>query len=523
MTQEEKARAYDEVLNKLRHFIAKGVDPLITRADVQDFFPELKESEDEKVRKEIVRFIQMEVDDEIVGNKWLAWLGKQGDYANFRDKAQVGDRITKNEDGVLVNLSQLKRVAKPSEKKGEQKASYTTIVKTGDGGINALVTRELPTDSEQKPADKVESHFHVEKGKWYMCIKNNVGITKGNAYYGISDGYIIDDNGRKYNCKNWAVFQGYLRLWDITIDARDGDVLYLQHDGKEHIIIYKGVIKERFRTFVSAYCAYNGIVDAFCFADVSRYADLAYGGIVPATKEQRDTLLKAMVDAGYTFDFEKKELKKIEPKPEENKGNICGISPNSAWSEEDEENFCSVYLDVKSARQNTVNSLSGDLKEQEQKRMDEVISWLESLKGRVQPKQEWSEEDKYMYDILCGTIENTDINENTKYKLISWLKSLKDRVGCEAICTTTKEWSEEDEQHIDSLLKRLDSLCKNKFERTRFAISEDRDWLKSLRPQNRWKPSEEQMEELEEVIESNCFHTLILQELLEQLKKLKEE
>ena len=32
------------------------------------------------------------------------------------------------------------------EKQGEQKASYATIVETGDGGINALVTRELPTD-----------------------------------------------------------------------------------------------------------------------------------------------------------------------------------------------------------------------------------------------------------------------------------------------------------------------------------------------------------------------------------------
>ena len=35
-----------------------------------------------------------------------------------------------------------------------------------------------------------------------------------------------------------------------------------------------------------------------------------------ATKEQRDTLMKAMADAGYTFDFESKELKKIEGKIE---------------------------------------------------------------------------------------------------------------------------------------------------------------------------------------------------------------
>jgi hypothetical protein len=40
---------------------------------------------------------------------------------------------------------------------------------------------------------------------------------------------------------------------------------------------------------------------------------------------------------------------------------------------------------------------------------------------------------------------------------------------------------EEDEQHIDSLLKRLDGLCRNEFERTRFAINEDEDWLKSLK------------------------------------------
>ena len=38
-------------------------------------------------------------------------------------------------------------------------------------------------------------------------------------------------------------------------------------------------------------------------------------GAHPATKEQRDTLIKAMADAGYAFDFEKKELKKIEQKP----------------------------------------------------------------------------------------------------------------------------------------------------------------------------------------------------------------
>ena len=36
--------------------------------------------------------------------------------------------------------------------------------------------------------------------------------------------------------------------------------------------------------------------------------------VYPATKEQRDTLFAKMKEAGYIWDAEKKELKKIEQK-----------------------------------------------------------------------------------------------------------------------------------------------------------------------------------------------------------------
>ena len=77
-------------------------------------------------------------------------------------------------------------------------------------------------------------------------------------------------------------------------------------------------------------------------------------------------------------------------------------------------------------------------------------------------------------------------------------------------------WSEEDEQHIDSLLKRLDGLCRNEFERTRFAINEDMDWLKALKPQNTWKPSDEQMKQLHKY----CPDNRPLTQLYQDLKKL---
>ncbi len=44
------------------------------------------------------------------------------------------------------------------------------------------------------------------------------------------------------------------------------------------------------------------------------YYNMFVYNIHPATKEQRDLLFQKMEEAGYEWDGEKKELKKIEPK-----------------------------------------------------------------------------------------------------------------------------------------------------------------------------------------------------------------
>ena len=76
MTLEQKAKAYDEAVERARK-LQENSNGMILKKWLWNIFPELKESEDERVRKDIIRFIQMEVEDEIVGNKWLAWLEKQ--------------------------------------------------------------------------------------------------------------------------------------------------------------------------------------------------------------------------------------------------------------------------------------------------------------------------------------------------------------------------------------------------------------------------------------------------------------
>lgn len=49
---------------------------------------------------------------------------------------------------------------------------------------------------------------------------------------------------------------------------------------------------------------------AFTDEEVSYHSKTWTCNLYPATKEQRDTFMKAMNDAGYEWDSEKKELKK---------------------------------------------------------------------------------------------------------------------------------------------------------------------------------------------------------------------
>lgn len=58
----------------------------MTRESLEYLFPELAESEDEKISKEIVDFICWETDNGSITkehlektNSWLAWLEKQGE------------------------------------------------------------------------------------------------------------------------------------------------------------------------------------------------------------------------------------------------------------------------------------------------------------------------------------------------------------------------------------------------------------------------------------------------------------
>ena len=167
LTIEEKAKCYDEAIERAKK-IHKYSSDLAEIKRIEQIFPELKESEDERISKEIIDII----DSYDVAHlraaglpsripKYIAWLEKQGKHANFLSKIQVGDKVTRNEDGELVNLSQLNRVAKPAEE-----YNITGIKsKNAQGKLGEMIKNLKSVNEvlEQKPADKVEPKLHELK------------------------------------------------------------------------------------------------------------------------------------------------------------------------------------------------------------------------------------------------------------------------------------------------------------------------------------------------------------------------
>ena len=126
MIMEDYEKKYKEALLKMQKKVEAGV---VDECYVEDVFSELKESKNERIRKAIFNCVKWFGFNscffkDVSQEECLAWL--EGEHANFLNKIQVGDKVTRNKDGALVNLSQLNRIAKKNEKQGEQKPAEFT-------------------------------------------------------------------------------------------------------------------------------------------------------------------------------------------------------------------------------------------------------------------------------------------------------------------------------------------------------------------------------------------------------------
>lgn len=93
---------------------------------------------------------------------------------------------------------------------------------------------------------------------------------------------------------------------------------------------------------------------------------------------------------------------------------------------------------------------------------------------------------------------------------------------CEIVEQSPAEWSEEDDEHLERILKELENQRQRSINRPCLdKIESDYNWLKSLKNRYTWKPSGEQMDEFSGLLDEIHWDGEILVSLYNDLKKLR--
>ena len=112
----EKAKRYDEALERAKKWHnAPNIDKMPTYGDriIEEIFPELKESEDERIRESLLEYLHTLPNhyshDGVCAPEWIAWLEKRNSNVDNADKEYWrGYREGKQE--ILDKYAELKKL-----------------------------------------------------------------------------------------------------------------------------------------------------------------------------------------------------------------------------------------------------------------------------------------------------------------------------------------------------------------------------------------------------------------------------
>ena len=489
MTIEEKARAYDEALERAQKATRAASD--VAMDIVQYIFPQLTESEDERIMDCLRNIASLEQAEDVINDmgftkeQILAWLKKQKEKPDYLSTDRVTVRpdggVERHTIGYLEKREEQKPV--PKFKVGEtikyrgETYEITEIEATDNGPYYSIRLIGDPSDWDEvktgigpggeKDMVKVEQKPLGDKYEFALslrnCLKCGSELTEEQSDI-FTDGYAED-------------------LYKVAVGELDPGI------DKQDLEDYKNEIKR------------------------------------PTTK----SVIEGVKGINYPIGNRTVDLPSKEQNPAE-------------WSDEDNIHLTNAILSA----------------EREWGKDSYTAKWLNELPNRFilqSNKQEWSEDMLKAFDETLFTFINNAYNIGKDNKYVPDLRTGLRNQTLTLLATLnnqyskSQEWSEEDEEmleRLDDLLWILDSYigddCSLGQEETDSIRSEIQNvlspFVKSLRPQPkrdckdcamflngkctkpRWKPSEEQIEELNKARRFIPYNCDILAELYEQLKAL---
>lgn len=500
-----------------------------------------------------------------VGHSHLAtWLEKQGHTDSIIEKAKTEkQRVIITETNGNANIDWDTRSLEDARRLLECGLQYINIELGKQGAQETLCDKcrkEHPShfcqditalgrcavEHEQKPSDKVEPKFNVGD----FVVDNCGYVWKIKEI--LNQCYLLEgvEGGESRPAIEWV--NKTFHRWTIK-DAKGGDILFEDLMGGK-TFVYNGINTDM--AILYSFIISNDGEDVLPYHIGKPNTGIGYieenkNIVHPATQEQRDLLFSKMKEAGYEWDAEKKELKKIEQNPENykkhlmnemadliidsikkkyddeemvealrteyEKGRADAIAEfQKEWSEEDELHIRELESLVKQAW--TIAELKID--KDTIHKMSDLSFFLKTLKPQL--KQEWSEDDESIlqgiWDEILDNKHNAKEYEWKTYdKFLDWLQSLKYRVQPKV------ELTQVDKVILEAAIAFVEhnnhfNCWRGVDKRTVLSA------LHSLRPQNQWKPSDEQMKALANALSlaKNCGEesTFDLRTLYEQLKKL---
>mgnify|MGYP007069925296 CR=1 FL=1 len=478
MNEKIKAKAYDEALERAKRLQHDN-------AWVTTIFPELKESEDEemeseheRIRKLLVRFVKYEMpdnySDDISKDSCLAYLEKQKEQKILQSDG-IGAAIL----SALAGGIETDEILKVRGFTYDDVEKYLTLME----------------QKEQKPAEWSEE----DKKKLediIMCGEKHLYLDDGNIDWVKSLPERFDLRPRQ----EWTLYDEKL-LGEVMV-AVETDKFFSEQDQKRIVSWLRSLrpypqdMKESvWRSEVDEE-AINGAIGIllqdnepnFVFPEHSK---LSVGEIV-------------------------KRLKSLKPQPKQE------------WNEEGETKQDCSSIDIRASishsNNETIKNIISYLSHERKTTREEIESSFIPCLKRLLNRMELSEEDEVMIELIADSLKclleehRNSIADSQIQKEIAWLKSLSPN--------KKQEWSGVNEKVVMCCKFLRDALlCIDYDDSHKKDIEKCIQWLNSLRPQNHWKPNEEQLISLELSIkylltQEQYIKVPLLESLYNDLKKL---